>query len=270
MKRLGAHWRKAVGTAREVPGQLGHPNTLKVVLFSLGALAALGVGSAMGNLRSPFVHDKVIAGIAAAAFVVFGSLAVRTAAGELHRLVSWKASESAGVAVRISAIVLGAILVLFVTLGMLDISVSHLLLGGAITGVIVGIAAQQSLGNVFAGIVLLVVRPFGPGDLVRVRSGAMGGEMVGTVTDIGLTYVSLRTEQGLLRLPNSGVLAAAVGVVEQLAAPSGQAKAAPSKSLDARSALVAGRASRHREPDERPLPLRRSRRARPSRQADIS
>jgi hypothetical protein len=39
-------------------------------------------------------------------------------------------------------------------LSMLSVPVGHLLLGGAIAGVVLGIAAQQSLGNVFAGLVL--------------------------------------------------------------------------------------------------------------------
>ncbi len=73
-----------------------------------------------------------------------------------------------------------------------------------------GIAAQQSLGNVFAGLVLLVARPFGVGNYIRVRSGALGGEFYGTVTSMSLTYVSVLTEQGMLKVPNSSLLAAAV------------------------------------------------------------
>jgi small-conductance mechanosensitive channel len=36
---------------------------------------------------------------------------------------------------------------------LLAVPVQHLLLGGALTGVVVGIAAQPALGNVFAGLV---------------------------------------------------------------------------------------------------------------------
>jgi small-conductance mechanosensitive channel len=96
-------------------------------------------------------------------------------------------------------------------LSMLSISVGHLLLGGAIAGVVIGIAAQQSLGNVFAGMVLLLARPFAVGNHIRVRSGALGGEFYGTVTSMSLTYVSVLTDDGLLKVPNSSLLAAAVG-----------------------------------------------------------
>jgi small-conductance mechanosensitive channel len=96
-------------------------------------------------------------------------------------------------------------------LSMLSISVAHLLLGGAIAGVVIGIAAQQSLGNVFAGLVLLMARPFAVGNRVRVRSGALGGEFFGTVTSMSLTYLSILTDEGMLKVPNSSLLAAAVG-----------------------------------------------------------
>ena len=61
-------------------------------------------------------------------------------------------------------------------LSMLSIPIGRLLLGGAIAGVVLGVAAQQSLGNVFAGLVLLMARPFAVGNRIRIRSGALGGE----------------------------------------------------------------------------------------------
>ena len=87
----------------------------------------------------------------------------------------------------------------------------RLLVGGAITGIIVGIAAQQSLGNIFAGLVLLLARPYTIGEHIRVRSGALGGPIDGTVVGMDLLYTTLETEEGPVRLPNAGLLAAAVG-----------------------------------------------------------
>jgi len=72
-------------------------------------------------------------------------------------------------------------------------------------------ARQQSLGNVVAGLVLLLSRPFQVGQHITVRSGALAGTYTGLVLSIGLTYVQLDTDEGLILLPNSGVLAAAVG-----------------------------------------------------------
>jgi small-conductance mechanosensitive channel len=113
--------------------------------------------------------------------------------------------------VRLLIMVFGIAITLLATLGLLAVPVQHLLLGGALTGVIVGIAAQQALGNVFAGLVLLLARPFNVGDTIRIRSGSLGGEFTGRVTGMGLTYVTLDTPDGLLSVPNSGLLAAAIG-----------------------------------------------------------
>jgi small-conductance mechanosensitive channel len=79
--------------------------------------------------------------------------------------------------------------------------------------ILVGIAAQQSLSNVFAGMVLLLAPPVDVGDSVLIRSGALGGELRGKVGEIGITHVRLDTSDGPLHLPNSQVLAAAIAPV---------------------------------------------------------
>ena len=86
--------------------------------------------------------------------------------------------------------------------------------------VVLGIAAQQSLGNVFAGLVLLFARPFGIGDHVRVRSGALGGIFEGWVTEMSLTYVSLEVEGAVFKIPNSAMLAAGVSRLPREVPPS--------------------------------------------------
>jgi hypothetical protein len=107
--------------------------------------------------------------------------------------------------------IVGYVIVLITALGLFAVPVQHLVLGGALTGVIVGIAAQQALGNVFAGVVLLLARPFSVGDAIRIKSGSLGGVTEGTVSAMGMTYVTVITEEGPLSVPNSGLLAAAVG-----------------------------------------------------------
>ena len=95
----------------------------------------------------------------------------------------------------------------------MKVPIGQLLVGGAVTTILLGIAAQQSLSNVFAGLVLLLSRPFVVGDYIRLKSGALGGVTDGLVAEIGITYLRLDTEDGTLHLPNSQVLAAAVGPI---------------------------------------------------------
>ena len=98
---------------------------------------------------------------------------------------------------------------------------SNTLVGAGVAGVVLGIAAQQSLGNVFAGLVLLVARPFVIGDHIRIRSGALGGIFEASVSEMSLTYVTLRTDDGLLKIPNSAMLAAGVGHLSPAASAPG-------------------------------------------------
>jgi small-conductance mechanosensitive channel len=93
------------------------------------------------------------------------------------------------------------------------------LVGGALATIIITIAGQQSLSNIFAGLVLLLSRPFQVGEEILLRSGALGGQIEGTVTEIGITYLRLDTSNGLVLLPNSQVLAAAVSRQAQAPRP---------------------------------------------------
>jgi small-conductance mechanosensitive channel len=136
---------------------------------------------------------------------------VRSAAGQLARVVSLRGGSSAAATVRLLALLFGYVVVLIALFGLLNMPLGHLLVGGAITGVVVGIAAQQSLGNVFAGLVLLLARPFAIGDSVRIRTGSMGGPLDGTVIGMDLLYTRLLTDEGEVQVPNAGLLASAIG-----------------------------------------------------------
>ncbi|WP_163569791.1 mechanosensitive ion channel domain-containing protein [Fodinicola feengrottensis] len=128
------------------------------------------------------------------------------AAGRIQRRLS--AGHAA--ALRLAVSLCGYIGLAIVVLNTLGVDLGQLLVGGALTGVVIGIAAQQSLGNVFAGVVLMSSQPFSVGDHVVVHSGALGGPHRGQVTEMGLVYLTLETETGPIRLPNSAVLNSAV------------------------------------------------------------
>lgn len=174
------------------------------------AIVAFAVCGAMGDLHGT-VNQKIIAGCAGGAFVVAAVVATRAAATEVYDVVGSRAGPRHAGVLRWLVTIVGYIIVVITALGLFAVPVQHLVLGGALTGVIVGIAAQQALGNVFAGVVLLLARPFSVGDAIRIKSGNLGGITEGTVSAMGMTYVTVITEDGPLSLPNSGLLAAAVG-----------------------------------------------------------
>jgi small-conductance mechanosensitive channel len=78
------------------------------------------------------------------------------------------------------------------------------------TAVVLGLAAQQTLGNLIAGVVLLSARPFRVGERVRLQAGAVGGSAEGIVSSLGLLYTTLARGEDQIMIPNNVVLAAAV------------------------------------------------------------
>jgi small conductance mechanosensitive channel len=93
-----------------------------------------------------------------------------------------------------------------------------LAVGGAITAVILGLAAQQTIGDLIAGTVLLSARPFRVGDRVRMHAGGVAGQVEGTVASLGLLYTTLANGEDRILVPNNVVLS---GAVVPLREPSG-------------------------------------------------
>jgi len=132
---------------------------------------------------------------------------------------------------RYALALVGIFAILTFSLAIARIDVKELLVSGAVLGVVLGIAAQQSLANLFAGLVLLFAHPFRVGSRIRLRAGALGGQIDGLVSDIGLTYVRLETEDGPALLPNMQALAAVVLAIPEPSA----AQAAPASSVPGRT-----------------------------------
>jgi len=190
----------------------------KSIIALLLAIAAAVISHRAAHGRSNFLNTSdltnqfVIYGTAVL-FLVFGTIATYGLAGKSRELLEPKAGQAHAAIVRYAILLVGAFTTLVITLVLFGVNVSQLILGGALTTVFVSIAAQQALGNVFAGLVLVFARPFKVGDTIRLRAGALGGTVDGIVTDIGITYVRLNAEGSVMSVPNSQVLNAIVGPV---------------------------------------------------------
>jgi small-conductance mechanosensitive channel len=101
-------------------------------------------------------------------------------------------------------------LALLIALRIAGIEARTLAIGGAVTAVVFGLAAQQTLGNLIAGTVLLSARPFRVGDRVRLQGGPIGGELEGIVSSLGLLYTSLVSGADRILVPNSVVISIAI------------------------------------------------------------
>jgi small conductance mechanosensitive channel len=102
-----------------------------------------------------------------------------------------------------------------------------LAVGGAFTAVVFGLAAQNTLGNVLAGLLLLSARPFRVGDRVRFQAGALAGRVEGVVMSLGLLYVTLAQGEDTIMIPNNVAMAAAVVPLREPAAVDLRARLKP-------------------------------------------
>lgn len=195
------------------------PDFRKTLVFGLIALGALIAGDELGGVDSTSPNSRYAAYGCALLVAVFGIAASRTAAREVQRVAVHHGGNAAGTPLRITVLLVGYLIAIIAFCDLMNVDVGHLLIGGAITGIVLGLAAQPVLGNLFAGLVLLFARPYVAGERIRVLSGSINGPHEGVVVSAGLLYTTLETPDGPLNIPNSTLLAAAVG-------PKAKAKAA--------------------------------------------
>jgi small-conductance mechanosensitive channel len=195
------------------------------------ALAAAGVavrwGNELSHLQYSNQHLKPGEAVAdtstpraityggAAGFFVFGMAAAFGLSGLAGKSLRAAIGQAHAGIVRYAVLLIGLFILLVAALQLIRVPIGQLVVTGAVTGVLLGIAAQQSLANLFAGLVLLFAHPFRVGDHVRFRAGALSGQIEGIITDISLTYVRLETEEGRVVIPNAQALAAAVLLVPE-------------------------------------------------------
>jgi small-conductance mechanosensitive channel len=202
VKRRARPWKSIIALvlaiASAIISHLASPSRKSNVLFS-----------------APDWTYRIVWAGTAVLFLIFGSMATVGLATQARQLLEPRVGIAYSAIVRYAILIVGAFTTLLLTLVLFGVPVSQLVVGGALTTVFVSIAAQQALGNVFAGLVLMLARPFKVGDDIRLRAGSLGGggTLDGTVTDIGITYVRVDTSSGLISVPNSQALNAVVGPI---------------------------------------------------------
>ena len=114
-----------------------------------------------------------------------------------------------------------------VALRFAGVNTAAIAIGASFTAVVFGLAAQQTLGNLIAGTVLLSVRPFRVGDRVRLQGGPLAGQIEGTATSLGLLYTTFATGEDQMLIPNSVVLNVSVTPLREPSAVSMRARLRP-------------------------------------------
>ena len=145
-----------------------------------------------------------------AILIVVGSAAthwlVRGLSPRLYRRLDPATAGTLGFLIRLFAIAAVVVLALRIA----GVNAATLAVGGAFTAIVLGLAAQQTLGGLFAGIVLQSTRPFRVGERVRLVGGALAGSIEGTVSSLGLFYATLVQGADRLLVPNSVLISLVV------------------------------------------------------------
>jgi small-conductance mechanosensitive channel len=160
--------------------------------------------------------------------VVAGYAAIGIVANEIKKGISRTSGLERGATVATAFRFIGYIVLAFVALGLIGVTGTELLAGGTFTGLVLGLASQQTLSNVFAGLLILTSRPFLVGNRITISTWQWGFALpsyppkffsddllipgyTGVVEDIRLNYTTIRLDDGVqVKVPNSIVIQASV------------------------------------------------------------
>lgn len=154
----------------------------------------------------------------------------------LFRRLEPATAGTVGFLIRLVAIVVAAL----VALEAVGVNMQTLALGGALTAVVLGLAAQQTFGNLIAGTVILSARPFRVGERVRLQGGALAGQVDGVVSSLGLLYTTFVAGEESIMVPNSVVLSVMVITGAERLGPSGWMGGGRRHSVTAEQAVPRG------------------------------
>ena len=180
----------------------------KMIPYAILIVTGLVVSVIYGNVTHGRLFHRLLSLAGVICFVLAAVILLNILSEGVKKTIIYRhLGEGRAASLQFLIRTIGYLTILFVTLGRIGVPVGHILLGSALLGIILGVAAQQALANFFASIVLIVAHPFEVGQDITLVSGALGGKYEGTVKDIGLTHTKLRQDNGeIVELPNSTIL----------------------------------------------------------------
>jgi small conductance mechanosensitive channel len=169
-----------------------------------------GVVFVYANRRELFGVDLPVKIAAVIAFVVLGWTFARDLGRALGPVLLGRLEPGTAGTVGFLIRLVTVIASVMVALRLAGLTPRTVAVGGAITAVVIGLAAQQTLGNVISGIVLLSARPFRVGERIQLLGGGLGEETTGIVASLGLLYTTIASGEDRIMVPNNVVLNSAV------------------------------------------------------------
>lgn len=197
-------WREA-GLSRQLSGAAMRRARIQLLVFAAlfgGILFVYGQRMRIFGVDTPVRVATVIA-LLMLGWSIARDLG-RLAGPTLFRRMDPATAGTVGFLVRFVSVVT----VLLLSLRIAGVRPETLAVGSAFSAIVAGLAAQQTLGNLFAGMVLLSARPFRVGERIKLQGGGIDNE--GVVSSLGLLYTTLDDGDNTIMVPNSVVLNVAV------------------------------------------------------------
>jgi small-conductance mechanosensitive channel len=179
-------------------------SSLKRFVLSLAALVVL-------TLVSVFLFDWLIAGQIglpdllrqtgrALIVVVFGLLIILSIGRSKH-LLSRHVGVHPATVFQFFMILIVSIVMIFAFLNIFNVSASNLLISGGIVTIVIGLVISTFVGNILAGTLVLMTRPFKVGDTVLVNN------IPGKVEEITAMATKVRNDiGGRVVIPNTAIM----------------------------------------------------------------
>ncbi len=152
---------------------------------------------------------QALPGIAAGLAIILAFLLLTRITGRIFRHMAERVEadrkplvQLANQTVRYALIIVG----LITGLGTMGIDISALIAGLGLTGFALGFALRDALSNLLAGTLIILYRPFKPGDLITVAGNT------GTVSSINFRYSILESDGKTILVPNSTMFSNTVTV----------------------------------------------------------
>jgi small conductance mechanosensitive channel len=171
-------------------------STLKKILL-LGIIFAITL-----SISALLVPPEYLIYSQSAQVALAGYLVIEIIANTAFKLaISAQQSDQTAKSIRSLTRIIGAIVIAAIVVSYLSQNAAIAASIGTISGLVVGFASQNLLGNMIAGMYLALTRPFKIGDMITVFGNS------GQVYDIGLLNCELLMKNGnIVRAPSSSLL----------------------------------------------------------------
>ena len=170
--------------------------TTTIVVVTIIAIASGFVGQLIDPRYSTFLKVGVVAAIG---YIVINSIA------NIFYQLSYDALRKNADIIRILIRIVGAIIVISIIISYLSEDPIVAASIGTITGIVIGFASQNVIGNLISGLYLAITRPFRIGDKATVFGNT------GIIYDIGLLYTRLRNDDGhIILAPNMSMVSTTI------------------------------------------------------------